>query len=87
MSFNDSPYMSIRFFDFLDYHYVAEAVSEKRWTKAVELKHMHRVVDDVVCFNTPQFFELMKGWGKITAWRRILDEPWQSNSVGVHQRE
>ena len=66
MGFNDSPYMSKTFFDFLDNHYVTEAVKNKQWTKAVGLQHMHRVVDDVICFNTPQFFEMMKEWGKIT---------------------
>ena len=27
---------------------------------------MHRVADDVFCYNCPDFFEIMKNWGSVT---------------------
>ena len=67
MGFNDSPYMAQTFFDYLDYLFVDKAVKEQDWEKALQLSHMHRVADDVLCFNCPDFMKVMRtSWGSIT---------------------
>jgi hypothetical protein len=66
MGFDDSPYMSQSFFDYQDYLFVSEAVANKEWDRAVALDDMHRVADDVLCYNCPDFFKLMETWGRVT---------------------
>ena len=63
MGFDDSPYMAQTFFDYLDYTYISDAVKAKDWKRATQLQYMHRVMDDVFCYNCPDFFKVMKEWG------------------------
>jgi hypothetical protein len=66
MGFDDSPYMSQSFFDYLDYCFITEAVAAENWSHSVAFSDMHRVADDVFCYNRPDFFEIMKNWGSVT---------------------
>ena len=38
---------------------------------------MHRVADDVFCYNCPDFFEIMKNWGSIT-YGGVANSAWDS---------
>ena len=66
MGFNDSPWIAQTFFDYLDYLFVDNAVQQQDWDTALAISHMHRVADDVLCFNCLDFFKVMSQWGSIT---------------------
>ena len=87
MGFDDSPHMSATFFDHLDYQFVDAAVRRHDWNTARKLACMHRVADDIFCYNCPDFFEVMKTWGTIgedSAWLHITlnDETKYSDFMG-----
>ena len=68
MGFDDSPYMSRSFFDYLDYVFVVEAINADDWDMAVSLDNMYRIADDVFCYNQEHFFTIMaSSWGKIAS--------------------
>ena len=77
MGFDDSPYMSQSFFDYLDYSFITEAVASENWQHSVAFSDMHRVADDVFCYNCPDFFEIMKNWGSIT-YQGVAYSAWDS---------
>ena len=50
----------------VDYSIITEAVASENWQHSVAFSDMHRVTDDVFCYNCPDFFEIMKNWGSVT---------------------
>ena len=66
MGFSDSPLFSQDFFDYHDYRFADNVVAHKDWDRAGKVEHMHRVADDVLCFNSPDFFKTMaESWGRV----------------------
>lgn len=66
MGFDDSPYMSQSFFDYLDYKFVMDAFKTQSWRHISVMSWTFRIADDVFCFNCPDFIKVMESWGSIT---------------------